>query len=311
MKRVFITGCSGFLASYLVDLLHKEGTCRLSGITEIPGFDSDRIDVYNIDIRNKEKLFSIVKKIKPHVTFHLAAITNVGFSWKNQDLTYEVNFIGSSNLLEAIALFAADSRVLLMSSAELYGDKEKKLLDENTAISVRNPYSLSKYAMELAADLSIKSKDLDIIKLRSFNFTGPGQDKKFVTSDFSSQIAALEKGKKEPVIRVGNLSAVRDFSDVRDTARYLKIISQEGSRGDIYNLCSGTTYSIKELLDILLSFSGKEIKIVEDKERFRSLDIPRLAGDNSLIRKKFNLQPQYKIEQTLLDLLNYWREKIH
>lgn len=310
MKRVFITGCSGFLASYLIDLLHREGNCKLSGITEIPGFTSDKIDVHHIDIRDKKKLFAIMKKIRPQVTFHLAAITNVAFSWEHQDLTYEVNFIGSSNLIEAIALYAADSRVLLMSSAELYGDTEKKFLDENTAISVRNPYSLSKYAMEMAADLYINSKNFDIIKLRSFNFTGPGQDKKFVTSDFSAQIAAIEKGTKEPAIRVGNLSAVRDFSDVRDTARYLKVIAEKGSRGGIYNLCSGTTHSIREILDILLSFSEKEIKVVEDKEKFRPLDISRLAGDRSLIRERFQLQPQYKIEQTLLDLLNDWRAKI-
>lgn len=309
MKRIFITGCSGFLASYLIDILEKEGNSELYGITEIPGFNSSRLTVFNIDIRDKEKIFSIVEEIKPHITFHLAAITNVGFSWKNQNLTYEVNFIGSSNLMEAIALFSPNSLVLLMSSAELYGDTKKKLINEDTEISIRNPYSLSKFAMEMVGNLYINSKKLNIIKLRSFNFTGPGQDNKFVTSDFSSQIAAIEKGEHEPVIKVGNLSAVRDFSDVRDTARYLNVIAGKGDRGGIYNLCSGNTYSIKEILDILLSFSKKEIKILIENRKLRPLDISRLAGDCSWIREKFNLYPKYKIEQTLLDLLNYWRER--
>ncbi|MCI0470126.1 MAG: GDP-mannose 4,6-dehydratase, partial [Candidatus Aminicenantes bacterium] len=133
------------------------------------------------------------------------------------------------------------------------------------------------------------------------------QDRKFVASDFSSQIAAIEKGEKEPLIRVGNLSAVRDFSDVRDTARYLNVIAEKGDRGGIYNLCSGKTYSIRQILDILLSFSTVKIKIAADENKLRPLDIPRLAGDCSLIREKFDLYPRYEIEQTLLDLLNYWR----
>lgn len=310
MNRILITGCSGFLAYYLIDILERSGSSGLYGITEIPDFTSDRIKVYNVDIREREKLFSIVEEIKPDFTFHLAAITNVGFSWRNQNMTYEVNFIGSSNLLEALALHSPHSRIILMSSAELYGDTKKELIDETTEISVRNPYSLSKYAMEMAADLYINSKNLNIIKIRSFNFTGPGQDKKFVTSDFSSQIAAIEKKKKKPLIRVGNLSAVRDFSDVRDTARYLYVIAEKGDRGGIYNLCSGETYSIKEILDILLSLAKTEIEVLQDKKKLRPLDIPKLAGDCSLIRKKFDLYPQYKIEQTLLDLLNYWRDRI-
>jgi GDP-4-dehydro-6-deoxy-D-mannose reductase len=308
MRRVFITGCSGFLASYLIDALEKEGKSKLYGITEIPDFKSAKIEVANIDIRDKDKLFALVEKIKPDITFHLAAITNVGFAWKNQQLTYEVNFIGSSNLIESISLFAPGSRILLMSSAELYGDNNKKNIDENAEISVRNPYSLSKYAMEMAADLYINSKNLDIIKLRSFNFTGPGQNKKFVTSDFSSQIAAIEKEQKKPEIRVGNLAALRDFSDVRDTARYLNVIAGKGDRGGTYNLCSGKIYAIQEILDILLSFSKIKIATFVDEDKFRPLDIPRLAGDCTLIKEKFDLHPQYKIEETLLDLLNYWRD---
>ncbi len=307
MKRVFITGCSGFLASYLSALLLEEGNSEVFGITEIQGFNSDRFTVLNIDIREKDKLFAAVKEIKPDITFHLAAVTNVGFAWKNPNLTYEVNFIGSSNLLEAIALYSPVSRILLMSSAELYGRTKKKLSGETMKISVKNPYSLSKYAMEMLADLYMKARNLDVTKIRSFNFIGPGQDRKFVASDFSSQIAAIEKGEKEPLIRVGNLSAVRDFSDVRDTARYLNVIAEKGDRGGIYNLCSGKTYSIRQILDILLSFSTANIKIAADENKLRPLDIPRLAGDCSLIREKFDLYPRYEIEQTLLDLLNYWR----
>lgn len=314
MKNVLITGCSGFLGPFLSETLDTSveggGKIKISGITEVPDYKSSRITVYNIDIRDRDRVFEVVETVKPDVVFHLAAISNVGFSWKHQELTYQINFIGSSNLLEALAEFSPRCRVLLMSSAELYGASNEEKMNESLPISSRNPYALSKIAMEMAADLYIRSMGMDIVKLRSFNFTGPGQDRKFVASDFSYQIAEIEKGRREPVIRVGNLSAERDISDVRDIARYMAVIARSGKEvpGGIYNLCSGNTYSIRELLDILLSLSEKKIDVKVDKGKFRPIDVPRLAGDNTLLRETFNLQPRYTFEQTLSDLLNHWRE---
>ncbi len=310
MKKVLITGCSGFLGSFLIDLLETEGKCDIYGFTEVMEFNSSRLKVYHVDIRERDAIFTVIEAVKPDLVFHLAAISNVGFSWKNQKLTYEINFIGSSNLFEALNIFSPHCRVLLMSSAELYVASQSSLMNESSPTSARNPYALSKFAMEMVGEIYIQSMNMEVIKLRSFNFTGPGQDKKFVASDFSFQIAEIEKGKREPVIQVGNLSAVRDISDVRDIARYLTVIAREGKKGGIYNLCSGRTYSIRDLLDILLSLSTEKIDVVEDKARLRPVDVPRLAGDNRLIRETFNLYPEYKIEQTLSDLLNYWRERV-
>lgn len=317
MKNLLITGCSGFLAPFLIDALMDAGAgpgndITISGFTEVPGFKSSKIKVYNIDIRDRGKVFDVVETVKPDVVFHLAAVSNVGFSWKHQELTYQINFIGSSNLLEALAEFSPRCRVLLMSSAELYGASDADKMNEALPTCARNPYALSKIAMEMAADLYIQSMDMDIVKLRSFNFTGPGQDRKFVASDFSCQIAEIEKGKREPVIRVGNLSAVRDISDVRDIARYLAVISRGETKtpGGIYNLCSGSTYSIRDILDILRSLSARKIDVMEDKDKFRPIDVPRLAGDNGLIERTFGLRPEYTLEQTLSDLLAYWRDRI-
>lgn len=309
MKRVFITGCFGFLAAALCDVLETDKNLEIFGIDLKKDFKTNRIQFFDVDITNREDLCRVVAEIKPDVTLHLAAISNVGFCWENQHLTYEVNFIGSANLMEAVSQFAANSRIILMSSAELYGNARAGAIDENAEISIKSPYSLSKFAMEKVGDFYMTSNDLDIIKIRSFNFIGPGQDKKFVASDFSSQIAGIEKGEREPVIRVGNLTAVRDFSDVRDIARYLQVIAEKGDRGGIYNLCSGNTHSIKQILDILLSFAKKKIEIQVDESKFRPVDNPIIAGDCSLIRKKFNLYPEYEIQQTLLDILNYWRAR--
>jgi len=310
-KKILITGCSGFLGSHLTDTLEKEKDQVLSGITEVTDYTSSQLKVYHVDIRLGQKVFEAVEAIQPDLTFHLAAVANVFFSWKHQQLTYQINFIGSSNILEAISEISPHSRILLMSSAELYGNCRGKPFKETDVLSSPgNPYSLSKYAMEMVGNLYRHAKRMDIVTVRSFNFTGPGQSNQFVASDFSYQIAEIEKGKREPVIRVGNLSAIRDVSDVRDIARYLTVIAKQGENDGIYNLCSGKTYSIKDILDMLLSFSTKEIKVVVDEKKFRPIDIPKLGGDPSLIREKFNLEPQYEIKQTLLDLLKYWRERV-
>lgn len=303
-----ITGCSGFLAPYLASTLQRQGRNSIFGITEETDFVSDDFRVFHVDIRDRVPVRQIVANIKPDIIFHLAAISNVGFSWKHQKLTYEVNFIGSLNLLEAVEAFCPQSRVLLMSSAEIYGS-HSEILREDTPPGARNPYSLSKYAMELMGDLLVEKKHVNIVKIRCFNFTGPGQGPQFVCSDFASQIAAIEKGRREPVMWVGNLTAARDFSDVRDIARYLSVIARQGEQGGVYNLCSGSSHSIRQILDILLGYSASCIEVKTDPKKFRPVDIPVLAGDNSRIRKKFNLSPDYTLEQTLSDLLNYWRKK--
>jgi GDP-4-dehydro-6-deoxy-D-mannose reductase len=310
-KKILITGCSGFLGSHLIDTLEKEKDAVLSGITEVTGYTSSQLRVFHVDIRYRQKVFAAIEAIQPDLTFHLAAIANVFFSWKHQQLTYRINFIGSSNLLEALYEISPHSRILLMSTAELYGNCREKPFKETDLIAPPvNPYSLSKYAMEMVGNLYRHAKNMDIVTVRSFNFTGPGQSFQFAASDFSHQIAEIEKGKREPVIWVGNLSALRDVSDVRDIARYLTVIARQGENGGIYNLCSGKLYSIKDILDMLLSFSIKKIKVIVDEEKFRPIDIPELWGDPVLIKEKFNLEPQYEIKQTLLDLLNYWRERV-
>lgn len=310
MKKIMITGCSGFLASYLIKNLKMGSYPEVYGITEVRDFSSEEMKVFTVDIRDRDAVFEIMGKIQPDLIFHLAAISNVGFSWKNQKLTYEVNFIGSSNLLEAASEYSPDVRIILMSTAELYGINNAGIINEISKTGFMNPYALSKMAMEMVGDLYQKTKGMNIIKVRSFNFIGPGQDIKFVSSDFAWQIANIEKGNKEKIIQVGNLSAERDFSDVRDIARYMTVIGKKGNIGSVYNLCSGNVYSIRDILDILLKFSNKEIKIEVNEDRFRPVDIPALAGDNSLIQSEFGLNPEYSIEQTLKDTLDHWRHRV-
>jgi GDP-4-dehydro-6-deoxy-D-mannose reductase len=308
MNRVLVTGCSGFLASHLLKLLQRDGKSKIFGITEVPGFGYPQVEVCQVDIRRRDDMIHLLEYIRPDITFHLAAVTNVGFAWKNPYLNYEDNFFGSSNLLEGILPVAPHSRLVLMSSAEVYRSDGETPINEAAPTQSQNPYALSKLVMEMLGDLYWKTHGLNVCKLRAFNFTGPGQDKKFVASDFASQIAAIEKGKQEAVIRVGNLAAIRDFSDVRDIARYVQAIGQRGKGGEVYNLCSGRSYSINKILEVLLSQAKKPIHVEVDACKFRPLDNPQINGDPSRIQAEFGLRPEIAMEKTLLDLLNYWRE---
>jgi GDP-4-dehydro-6-deoxy-D-mannose reductase len=307
MNNILVTGCSGFLASHLLKLLLQDSENRIFGMTEVPGFSYSRVEVHQVDIRRRDDLIRLLAEISPDVVYHLAAITNVAFAWKNPVLTYEVNFLGSSNLLEAVLPAAPRARVVLMSSAELYHGGGEVPITEDSPVHIMNPYALSKMAMEMLGDLYWKSRGLNVCKLRAFNFTGPGQDVKFVASDFASQIAAIEKGKQEAVIRVGNLAAVRDFSDVRDMARYVQVLGGRGRGGDVYNLCSGRSYSIRNILDMLLAHSRKPIRVEVDDNKFRPLDNPQMIGDPSRLLSEFGLRPEITMEKTLLDLLDHWR----
>jgi GDP-4-dehydro-6-deoxy-D-mannose reductase len=308
MSRILITGCSGFLASHLLKLLQRDAKNKIFGITEVPGFIYPDVEVFQVDIRRREDIAQMMEIIRPDITYHLAAVANVGFAWRNPELTYDVNFMGSSNLLEALQASAPDSRLVLMSSAEVYQTDGEGPISENTPTVCHNPYALSKLAMEMLGDLYWRTFAMRVCKIRAFNFTGPGQDRKFVSSDFASQIARIERGELPPVIRVGNLEAVRDFSDVRDTARYVKVIGSHGEGGEVFNVCSGRNFSIRQILEILLAKARKPIRVEVDADKFRPVDTPVLSGDCSLIHSRFGLSPEYSIEQTLGDLLNYWRE---
>jgi GDP-4-dehydro-6-deoxy-D-mannose reductase len=309
MADILVTGCSGFLASHLMPLLRREAGNRLNGLTEVPGFTAPGMNVFHADVRDGERVQAAVAEIRPEVVFHLAAITNVAYAWKNPTLTYEVNFIGSANLFEALRRHAPNCRVLVMSSAEIYSNSGQTL-SESSPLHCQNPYALSKLAMEMAAEMYWQVYGLEVIRLRSFNFTGPGQDRKFVASDFAWQIARIEAGEQEPLIRIGNLSALRDFSDVRDIARYLMAIAASGRGGEIFNLCSGRLFPISRILEMLLRLSSRNIRVETDPDRFRPVDAQRLTGDCDLIRQRFQLEPSIAMEQTLSDLLDWWRRQL-
>jgi GDP-4-dehydro-6-deoxy-D-mannose reductase len=317
-SKVLITGIAGFGGSFLADLLNDKGY-RLYGLLA-PGEKTDNIrhlkrgiDLDRLDITSAGKVKAYVKKIKPRYLFHLAAMASVGQSFAKERLTYDVNFTGSLNIFEAAVSVLKDIRKLVViGSADSYGAFRpvNRLLKEDQPFAPISPYGISKAAMEYLAEYYLRQYRLPVVIARPFNHTGPRQSDTFVVPSFCRQIASIEKGRKKPLMKVGNLEVKRDLSDVRDIVKGYYAIAVRGKPGEVYHLSSGRSVSIKAVLDRLRKMSSKEIKVTIDKSRFRKADIPILRGDNSKAGKELAWQPEYELSETLKDTLDFWRGRV-
>jgi GDP-D-mannose dehydratase len=302
--KALITGFGGFVGGHLSQELRNY---------EYQVYGTDIIKADNIltaDLLNFQSVRELLKSIKPDCIFHLAGISSVGLSWKEPQFTFEVNVKGSLNLLEAIRMEVPECRVLIVGSSDEYGRVREKdcPIKESLILNPVNPYAISKKTQEEMALLYSKAYKMDIICTRSFNHSGLKQPKGFVIPDFASQIAGIENG-DEPIIRVGNLAAKRDFSDVRDVVRAYRLLVEKGRSGQTYNVGSGQAIQISEILDLLIGMSTKNIKVIEDLEKYRPIDLPIIQSNIDKLRKDTGFEPSYKITQTLQDTLDYWRSK--
>ena len=246
---------------------------------------------------------------RPEVIFHLAARTFVPDARRNPGETLGVNVMGAVNVLEAAVAMAAPPRVILVSSAEVYGivAEDDLPVGEETPLAPANPYAASKAAMEMAAR---SYESIESIVVRPFNHTGPGQSPLFVCSDFAQQVAQIEAGAREAVIHVGNLDAERDFCDVRDVVRAYRDLAVGGTAGAVYNVASGRSRSIRSMLDALVDLSHVEVRVEVEENRLRPSDLPRIAGDASRLRNDVGWEPRIPFETTLSDLLDGWRAMV-
>lgn len=315
-KKVLITGISGFVGSYLAEYLVSEKDYLINGtylsnssLQNLKQIE-DKLHLAQIDLANEKKTFDLVESLKPDFIFHLAALSSPAYSFEHPKETLINNIAAQISILEAIRKAnLKDCRILIVSSADVYGTVAKKDLpiDEETPFRPTNPYAVSKITQDFLGLQYFLSYNLSIIRVRSFNHIGPRQSVDFVVSSFAKKIAEIEKGKKEPVLSVGNLEVKRDLTDVRDIVKAYKLVVEKGKIGETYNLGSGVSYKIKDILDQLLSFSKAKIKIVNDRSLFRPVDTPELVCDNRKIRQVIDWEPTISIKQTLKETLDYWR----
>ena len=307
MKSLVIGG-AGFAGQYLIEELLREGETVYA--TKLPDetIDICDVDVFDVDVRDYAEVFTLLDEVHPEHIYHLAAVSSAAPSWKKPQMTMEVNVIGVINLLEAILALELSPKVLLIGSSEEYGIPADSSVPLSEKISPQptNIYAVSKVAQNMLGNIYRKAYDIDIISVRAFNHIGPRQSSNFVASDFCRQVANIERG-AEPVISVGNLNAVRDFTDVRDVVRAYSAIMKKGIPGKTYNVGGGTVLSIAELLEKIISLSTATIISEMDKSRIRPIDTPKIMADITELKKDTGWAPTYTIEQTLTDTLDYWR----
>ncbi|KKS90491.1 GDP-mannose 4,6-dehydratase [Candidatus Gottesmanbacteria bacterium RIFCSPLOWO2_01_FULL_48_11] len=317
MKKVLITGIAGFAGSHLAELLLSKGF-EVHGMrrprTKMDHIESiaNRLHLTDADLLDSHSLYSTISRIKPDYIFHLAAQSFVPTSWVSPSVTLEVNIVGSANLFEAVRQANIDPVIQIACSSEEYGmvhDNEVPIKETNP-LRPLSPYAVSKVAMDYLGYQYHQSYGVRVVRTRGFNHTGPRRGDTFAESNFAKQIALIEKGKQEPVVHVGNVDAKRDYTDVRDMVKGYLLAVEKCDPGDVYNICTGSTVKIADVLKLLLSYSKIKVEIKEDPDRMRPSDVPILLGDNSKFVAKTGWKPEIVFEKTMEDLLNYWRERV-
>jgi GDP-4-dehydro-6-deoxy-D-mannose reductase len=313
--RVLVTGVTGFVGGHLVGFLRREhpeaeifGLALPSGGLVVPG----RVRLLEADLEDASAVIAAVERSRPDRVVHLAGQSSVHQSWQDPAGTLRANLVGSLHLLEALRRLQGATRVLLVGSAEEYGaaDPARQPLGEDAPLAPRSPYAVSKMAQGFLALEYCRTFGMHALRTRTFPHTGPGRGELFAESSFARQVAEAELGLRPPVIEVGNLDAVRDFSDVRDVVRAYWMLLDRGAPGGVYNVCSGTGVRIRQLLERLIALARVPLEVRVDPARLRPADIPVLVGDPSLLRGATGWSPRIGLDTTLLDLLEDWRARI-
>ncbi len=315
--RVLVTGITGFAGSHLADFLVAHGSAEVYGFARASSSRehldriASKIRLSVCDMNDGAAVARALKEIRPDRIFHLAGQSFVPDSWQEPQTTLATNIIGALNLLEAVRQAGIQPLIHIAGSSEEYGSVTGEMpIKETAALNPLNPYGISKVAQDLLGLQYYKQYQLKIVRTRAFPHLGPRQRETFVASDFAKQIAEMEKGKRPPVLSVGNLEAVRDFTDVRDIARAYWLCLDKGEAGDVYNICSGTGHKINEIPQAYLRHSRVKFEIKKDPQRGRPSEAVAVTGDGEKFRRRTGWAPEIPFEKTLTDLLGYWREKI-
>ena len=297
--RALVTGAAGFVGQHLVATLRDAGD---------DVHETDRQQ--GLDILDPDGVDGLMASVRPEVVYHLAGQADVGGSWTSPVATFRVNAEGTMNVLLA-AVRAGVERVVAVSSADVYGpvpEAELPISEERSLCPV-SPYGASKASADLIALQAHLGHDLGVIRARPFNHLGPGQSDRFVASALASRIAHCELD-DEATVPIGNLSARRDFTDVRDVVRAYRLLAERGIPGEAYNVCSGADVAIQDIAERLIALADRPLTMVTDPDLLRPVDTPVLRGDCTRLRDATGWSPEISLDQTLADVLDDWRKRI-
>jgi len=313
--RVLITGITGFAGSHLADHCLEQPGAEVHGIirwrsrTENIEHLTGKIVMHECDLRDASSTRDVIDDLRPDYIFHLAAQSFVPTSWKAPSESLTTNIVGQLNVFEAVRKTGLKCRIQLACSSEEYGMAHESELPirETNPLRPLSPYGVSKVGQDLLGYQYFMSYKMDIVRTRGFNHEGPRRAPVFVMSDFAKQIVDIERGRRKPVLYVGNLDAKRDFTDVRDMVRAYWLALEKGKSGEVYNICQEKCWSIREMLDQLLALTTARVDVKTDPSRMRPSDVMLLLGDCSKFRADTGWKPVIPFEQTLRDTLDYWR----
>ena len=320
MKKILIIGAAGFVGGHIIRYLIADGDWDIYA-TKLPhekiDISDSHVHVVDLDILDSSNVRETISGISPEYVIHLAAQSSVALAWKNPDLTVDINIKGAIHILDEIRAASINPRILLVGSSEEYGAIQKSPVDEQTRSNPGNIYAATKICQNMIGHIYAKAYGMDIMCTRSFNHIGPGQAPMFVVSDFCQQIARLERDvnrevlpAEDAIIRVGNLGAKRDFTDVRDVVRAYMLLLEKGEAGETYNVGSGVATSVSDILDIIVGYASVPIKVEIDEAKLRPIDVPIVEADILKLVSCTGWKPQIDIRDTILETLNWWRKNL-
>lgn len=293
--RAYVTGASGFVGTWLCRHLRESG-------------DEVEAPDLSLDVRDGDAVTAAIGGARPDVVYHLAGFAQVGESWSRPAEVFAVNALGTLNTLEAVRRCEKPPRVLVVSSAEVYGAvANDRPIDESGALAPVSPYAASKVAAEYLGVQAFLGSQLDVVRLRPFNHVGPGQSDSFVVSALARRVVAAERN-GGGTVAVGNLDPVRDFTDVRDVVRAYRLLAAQGRPGEVYNVATGRGVSVREVTALLARLAYVDVSFEADPKLTRPVDVPVLLGDASKLRRATGWEPRHELEGTLTDVLEYWRQ---
>jgi GDP-4-dehydro-6-deoxy-D-mannose reductase len=311
MPSVLVTGAAGFVGSHLLECLLHENAEIVAWYRPgtQPNLTSPHIRWVSVEMQHGDAVAAAIDDARPGEIYHLAGSAHIGDSWRHTHDTFAGNVLASSHLFEAVRNSGSRPRILITGSAAIYTPADRALTEHDPVLPT-SPYGTSKLAQEMLAVRALEEDGIPTLLARAFNHVGPRQSPSFVASGIAQQIATIEAGKVEPVLRLGNLDAKRDLMDVRDTVRAYREMMRAVSPGEPYNICSGRAVAIRELVEMFRARARVPVRLETNFSLFRPKDVPLLLGDHTKLTRETGWTPKIPLEQTVEDLLAYWRQAV-
>jgi GDP-4-dehydro-6-deoxy-D-mannose reductase len=313
--RILLTGISGFAGGYLAEALLAQGGVELYGMSRQTRWPPelshlvDRVILHRCDLGDGAGIEAILRDVQPEQVYHLAGYSNAGQSYREPEAAWTGNLTGTRCLYDAIQRWGGRPRILYVGSGLVYGELEDSArgFDELSPLRPSSPYAASKAAADLMSYQYAVSAGLDIVRVRPFNHIGPRQEPQYAVAHFAQQLAAIECGKQAPLLETGNLHPRRDLTDVRDMVRAYTVLMERGHTGEVYNAGTGQTHSMYEVLERLLTLTPLKVEIRQRPGLVRTADSNVIRADASKLHHEIGWRPQLSLDQTLADVLAYWR----